>query len=782
MKRTRLWLTLTLLAALFTVLLGACRRDVVTPTGALEVTVAGLPSATAAALTVAGPDGFTQNLTQAETLTGLAPGSYTVTADPVSATTGTYTGTVSGSPATVTAGETAQVAVLYAVGGGTGGSISGTVSIVGAGTTDAPFVPGEVIVKLKPGLRTQAFTDALTGTLEHVRDLSLRGVGLYRVAPSLRAQSADLRAATLSLVAQLSARDDVLYAGPNYLLTATAEPNDPLYTLQWHYRAINLPAAWDQTTGSADVTIAIIDSGVATTHPDLAPKLVPGYDFVSSAADSGDGDGRDGDPTDPGGSFHGSHVAGTAAAATNNGIGVAGVSWGARILPVRVLGNDTGTLADAIDGILWSVGESVPGVPDNPNPADVLNLSLGGPFLCSDVTPLQDAFDAANAAGAVVVVAAGNDNDDSSFYTPASCGNVISVGATTVENKRAYYSNYGPQVDVMAPGGDLRGGRDLDGNGAPDGVLSTVGFGSTPPDITPESGYAYFQGTSMASPHVAGVAALLKSVRPALTTAEVRDILAETAVPLTDVSCTPGCGAGLIDAAAALATLVTPAEPDFSLSLSPAAVSLSTAAPTADVTVLIARSGSLTSPVAFSISGLPAGLSASFAPSSATGDTTQLTLTAAAGLSGDYTLQVQGVSGGVSKTIPLSVSVTGDTPPEPTVDISGTIVGACYFVNNTCDPNRTAFAEISQSGSSAPYMISGLAALDYFVAAYKDGNNDGDLNDAVDYAGAYLQNGQQTNVTPPANGIDITMTPRLDTQDLDKAQLEALLKLWDTRP
>ena len=783
MKRTHFWLLLALLAAL----LGACRQTVVpAAAGTLQISVTGLPSGTAPSLGVTGPGGFTQTLTQAQTLTGLTPGVYSVAANPVSGTAGSYTGIVAGSPATVTAGQTTAVSVAYAAGGGAGGSISGTVSIVGAGGAalpTAPFVPGEVIVQLKPGLRAQALTDTLGSTLEHLRDLPLEGVGLYRVAPSLGVQSGDLKAATLELIAQLSARDDVVFAGPNYLLKATAEPNDPLYTQQWNYRAINLPAAWNQTTGSADVTVAIIDSGVVTTHPDLASKLLPGYDFVSSAADGGDGDGRDGDPTDPKGISHGTHVAGIVAAATNNGIGVAGVSWGARILPVRVLGTDTGTLADAIDGILWSVGESVAGVPTNPNPADVLNLSLGGPFLCSDIPPLQSAFDKANAAGAVVVVAAGNDNDDAGNYTPASCGNVISVGATTVENKRAYYSNYGPRVDVMAPGGDLRGRRDLDGNGFPDGVLSTVRPGATSPSsITAESGYAYLEGTSMASPHGAGVAALLKSVRPTLTNAEVRDILTSTAVPLTDSSCTPGCGAGLIDAAAALATLVTPAVPDFALSLSPASVTLSTAAPTATVTVLISRSGSLTGPVAFSVSGLPGGLSASFAPSSATGDSTQLTLTAAAGLSGNYALQVQGVSGSTSKTVPLSVTVTGSTPPKPTGNISGTVVGACYFVNNTCDVTLSKVINISQSGTSAPYTISNLAAVDYVVAAYKDGNNDGDLNDAVDYVGVYLQNGQRANIVPPASGIDIKMTPPLGTQDLNKAQLEALLKLWNMRP
>ena len=773
----RFWLLL--LVALLTVLLGACRRDAPPVTGTLELTVAGLPEGTAAAVSVTGPNGFTQSLTQSDSLVRLAPGAYSVSATPVTRAAETYTAAVSGSPATVAAGAATQVAVTYAVGSGAGGTVSGTVKLVGAGAgagtgADAPFVPGEVIVKFKPGLGGQVGgqaggqalgAQALAGTLEPVRDLPLADTGLYRVSPSLRAQSTDLKTDTLSLVAQLSARDDVLYATPNYLLSATAEPDDPLYAQQWHLRAINLPAAWDQTTGSADATVAIVDSGVVTTHPDLEGKLLPGYDFVNSA-DSGDGDGRDGDPTDPKGISHGTHVAGTVGAATNNGLGVAGVSWGARILPVRVLGTDdegdaNGTLADAIDGILWSVGERVPGVPTNPNPADVLNLSLGGPFLCSDAEALQDAFDRANAAGAVVVVAAGNDDDDASNYTPASCGNVIAVGATTIENKRARYSNYGARVDVMAPGGDTS--TDFDNDGEPDGVLSTVR-----PSAAGSGGYAYFQGTSMASPHVAGVAALLKGVRPSLSTADVRDILTATATPLTDSSCRPGCGAGLVDAAAALATLATPAEPDFSLSLSPAAVSLSADAP-APITVLVSRSGGLAGAVAFSVSGLPGGLSASFAPSSTTGDSVQLSLTADADLSGEYTLQVQGSSGSVSKTVPLSVTVAGQEPPEPTVDIAGTYVFACPVSAERCYVNNVPFTQIRTDGLSADYTIPNVPAGNYYVGGWNDLNGNGVVNDG-EPVGTFLTSGARQTVSPPVSGVNLTLVPALGTQarDLNK--------------
>ena len=751
MRRIGFWRTLALLVGLSTGLV-ACGGDPVQPaTGALQVDVVGLPAGTNAQITVEGPGGFTRQLTQSQTLSGLSVGSYTVSAGEVLG----FVAQVSGSPATVSTGETVLVRVAYAAADGpdrpgAGGSISGTVSVVGtteAAVPDAPFVPGEVIVKLKPGLRAQG-----TG-LELLRELAVENTGLYRT-PRLSAQSADRKAATLQAVATLSARSDVVYAHPNYLLEAYAEPNDPLYERQWHYEAINLPAAWDRTTGSADVTVAVVDSGISTGHPDLTSKLSPGYDFVSNEQTSGDGDGRDADPTDPGGSFHGSHVAGTVAAATDNGVGVAGVSWGARILPVRVLGDGNGTLADAVDGILWSVGESVPGVPANPNPADVLNLSLGGPFVCSQVQFLQDAFDAANAAGAAVVVAAGNNDEDANEFTPASCGGVITVGATTLEGERADYSNYGGRIDVMAPGGSVN--EDTDDDGQPDGVYSTVQNDAGEPD------YAYFEGTSMASPHVAGVIALLKSVRPALSGSEARDLLQRTARPITDDSCSVGCGAGLIDAEAALAALAAPAQPDFALALSPATVSLA-AGTDADVRVVLSRSG-FDGEVRFSVAGLPAGLSASFTPSATTDSSARLTLRAEAELeAGEYTLAVQGTGGGVSRTVSLSVVVSGGEPSEPDLSIAGTYVFACPILQRTCDVSELPSVEIETGGVSAAYTIPDVPAGDYRVLGWNDLNDNGEV-DSGEPLGTFPTANAPSVVNPPASGIDFVVIPSLGTQ------------------
>src|SRR5205823_4685517 len=202
---------------------------------------------------------------------------------------------------------------------------------------------------------------------------------------------------------------------------AMVVPNDTMYGQQWHYfearGGINLPPAWDVTTGSASLTVAVVDSGVVP-HADLAGRLVPGYDFISDASMSNDGDGRDADARDPGdygcngaaSSWHGTHVAGTIGAASNNGAGVAGINWSSKILPVRVMGKCGGYTSDIVDGMRWAAGIAVIGVPANANPARVINLSLGSDGACSSA--FQSAVNDVIARGTVVVAAAGNSNSD----------------------------------------------------------------------------------------------------------------------------------------------------------------------------------------------------------------------------------------------------------------------------------------------------------------------------------------------------------------------------------
>ena len=326
---------------------------------------------------------------------------------------------------------------------------------------------------------------------------------------------------------------------------------DSRYNDQWHYfestGGLNAVPAWGKATG-AGVTVAVLDTGYVY-HSDLDANMLPGYDMISDTSVSNDGNGRDNNAADPGdwttgqcgpsssSSWHGTHVAGTIAAVTNNNKGVAGVAYGSKVVPVRVLGTCGGYTSDIADGIIWASGGSVSGVPANANPAKVINMGLGGSGSCSSVT--QSAINTARSNGSVVVVAAGNSNANVSGFNPANCNGVVSVAATDRNGGRAAYSNYGSLIDVAAPGGRTTFAND------PNGVLSTLNSGSQGPA---SENYEFYQGTSMAAPHVAGVAAMIFEKWPSATPDQVEDILKNTA---RSQSC-GNCGTGIVDANAAV--------------------------------------------------------------------------------------------------------------------------------------------------------------------------------------------------------------------------------------
>ncbi|MET9970508.1 S8 family serine peptidase, partial [Streptomyces sp. NPDC006356] len=346
----------------------------------------------------------------------------------------------------------------------------------------------------------------------------------------------------------------VAYVVPDRLNKPLATPNDTEYGKQWDLSeataGMNVPGAWDVTTGSG-VTVAVIDTGYVT-HSDLGANIVGGYDFISDTAVSNDGNGRDSNPADTGdwttdgqcgagweatpSSWHGTHVAGTIAAVTNNSKGVAGIAYGAKVSPLRVLGQCGGYDSDIIDAITWASGGSVSGVPANTNVAKVINMSLGGGGACSSAT--QSAINAAVNRGTTVVVAAGNENQNASNSSPANCNNVITVAATDRSGNRSYYSNYGSIVDIAAPGGET---NSITANG----ILSTLNNGTQGPS---SEAYQYYQGTSMAAPHIAGLAALMKSASASLTPAQIESAIKSNARTLPG-TCSGGCGAGLADAA-----------------------------------------------------------------------------------------------------------------------------------------------------------------------------------------------------------------------------------------
>jgi serine protease len=319
-------------------------------------------------------------------------------------------------------------------------------------------------------------------------------------------------------------------------VTPQAFPNDPKYKHQWHLDQIQMPKAWADGASGAGVIVAVIDTGVAYEDyqrfkrvPDLAEtKFVAGYDFVNDTAHANDDHG------------HGTHVAGTIAQSTNNGIGVAGVAYKAAIMPIKVLSAEGGgTTADIADGIRFAADHG----------AKVINMSLGGPFPSG---VMRDAVVYARKKGVTVVAAAGNNGWNKVGY-PAAYEGVVAVSATDFEDKLTFYSNYGKDIDIAAPGGDTR--SDKNGDGIPDGVLqNTIAIGDPS-----QNGYYPYMGTSMASPHVAGVAALI--IAAGVTKPDdVEKVLFETAdrAPAERAGAKKGekwdekFGFGRVDAAAAV--------------------------------------------------------------------------------------------------------------------------------------------------------------------------------------------------------------------------------------
>lgn len=379
------------------------------------------------------------------------------------------------------------------------------------------------------------------------------------------------------------------------------EVDDPKFSQQWqlqspeHFHAsLNMVDAWDITHGSSEVVVAIIDTGVDYSHPDLSGRLLPGYDFVSKLSASvdagvavpaeleymrsGDGDGRDNDASDPGdavssdikqqfeslnldcfvgnSSWHGTAMASIIAANPNDGLGIAGIDWHAKILPVRAIGKCGGRRSDMLDAIRWAAGVNDPALPPNPTPARIINLSLGVDDLCTSAD--QGAINEAIAAGAIVVAAVGNNgrNTDAQPSSPSHCQNVLGVMAVDKHGFRADYSNVGRDADVAAPGGAA--------TPAPHEILVATNNGVDYPIA--DYGYRTATGTSVAAPHVSGVLAMMLSVKPSLNNRELQALMLDNARefphapdPFTNadrVCAKAYCGAGILDAFAAVQAVV----------------------------------------------------------------------------------------------------------------------------------------------------------------------------------------------------------------------------------
>jgi serine protease len=458
---------------------------------------------------------------------------------------------------------------------GRGPDVSGFAAGAGPGlVASADFVPGEVLVGPATGTdRGRPVPDLAPADGRRARgdrggraridgEWRVRSVQARDAVPLADRQLATRR--TLEAVKALRASGRYDWVEPNWIRKPLMAPSDAYFPNQWNLHTTRFPQAWDLETGRDDVVVAVLDTGILPHHPEFGgaagSRLLPGHDFVSDAARAGDGDGRDADPTDPGESdlggtsrFHGTHVAGIVAARADNGGdgggGIAGAAHGVRVLPVRVLGQGGGTSADLVEGLRWAAGlpNATGTLPERP--ADVINLSLGGPSFSQAE---QAVIDEVRATGVIVVAAAGNDASDSATY-PAAYAGVVSVAATTIADEPAYYSNSGPTVDVAAPGGDTS--TDVNGDGIADGVISTIGEDvDDDPSTPPEARLGVLAGTSMAAPHVAAAAALMKSVWPGLTPETFDQLLAagRLTVDLGEAGRDDAHGHGLIDARSAV--------------------------------------------------------------------------------------------------------------------------------------------------------------------------------------------------------------------------------------
>lgn len=568
------------------------------------------------------------------------------------------------------------------------------------------------------------------------------------------------------------------------VLVGTLPSNDRDYLSQrWHYDMISLPQAMQTLAGlspqpTVRPIVAVVDTGIVANHADLARNIVGGYDFVSSVAASGDGNGIDANPddsarasTNP--SFHGSHVAGTVAAEGFNSIGGLGVAPMAQIMPLRVLGEGgAGSFYDILQAVMYAARLPNDSGTLPPRRADVINLSLGGDGAC----PVQVAqiLNNVRAQGSVLVAASGNESSTGSLTpvgVPANCPGVIAVGAVDAQRGRAFYSNGGPELAVVAPGGDL--GRSTTGNGAPDGIYSTVAAfqgGVRVPS------YTHLMGTSMATPHVAGMLVIMRWVNPNLSATAIEDLVraGTLSVDLGAQGWDNLFGQGLLNAKravdASIVSLGGGAVPPPAGRIEASPLNISLGATRSEAELLVQRVGATTETVASLTSNSPAVVVAPLAVDGNGLGTYRLTANRLALAPGQVVFASVIVSTSTGRTLSVAVDVenraagavgSGSFGPIYVLAINGD-TGGLERVGQA-DVARPVNGRYTYSIDVSAQLLGRPAPQRVFVIAGSDIDNDLNICNSGEACGAYPFLSNRLEAVQPraaeVNGIDFNLSP-----------------------
>lgn len=621
---------------------------------------------------------------------------------------------------------------------------AGAVVATGAvGKTSQPtpvqpaFVMGEAIVQFKSGsdlavesarmialFAADGLVQRSTIPLVHAVTFSSNITKDYRKG-TLAASAA--RKQTLALIARLQADSLVQSVTPNHISQAQTVPNDPGYRLQWDYPAIGLEQAWDITTGSPNVIVAVLDTGIFP-HPDLNANVIAGYDFISDPVNAGDGDGIDPNPAAVATikeATHGTHVAGTIAAVSNNRVGVTGVAWQSKIMPIRVIGKGGVTDPDLINGIAYAADLANSSGTLPAKAANIINMSLGGAPVNS---LMQQAIDAAVAAGVTVVAAAGNDAlKGNPVNYPCAYNNVICVGAIAPNYTRSTFSEFNQFVDIVAPGGEQNLGSWAN-------ILSTVSLNGTPT-------YETMAGTSMASPHIAGVAALMLAANSALTPAQITQMLTSTAYDLGVAGKDNQYGYGVVNAYRAVALVKGLAITAPVLLAQPSSVQLDTATLSTPILIRNVGGGNIT------VSS--ATTNAAWLTASLNQTTTPATLTLTASPTGQsatiLTTSVTVATSTGSKTI--QVSFDNRATPDP-----GVITVELLDTNGKVVATTT-----TTKAKGYAYQFNNITPGNYDIDAMVDRDGSGKIDNWGEYSGTYPMLGSAKTIAVTA-GSNATAT------------------------